>query len=140
MACGRSLLNQQDVVSIGRALSVLVRNVSHLHCDYDINSIHKEILLDFDESEAKVFIENFGHSITNILRGCSVHFIRSTMRMAKAVNLSTTCNGYHIFMSIAKQIPDEPSPEIVQKAFDGLCGAKSFEAFSCNVPPNLSTL
>ena len=27
MACGRSLLNQQDAVSIGRALSVLVRNV-----------------------------------------------------------------------------------------------------------------
>lgn len=65
---------------IGRALSVLVRNVSHLHHDY-INSVYKEILLDFDESEAKVF---------NILRGCSVHFIRSTMRMAKAVNLSTT--------------------------------------------------
>lgn len=43
-------------------------------------------------------------------------------------------------MSIAKRIPDEPSPEIVQKAFDVLCGTKSFEAFSCNLPPNLSKL
>ena len=140
MACGRSLLNQQDAVSIGRALSVLVRNVSQLHCDYNINRVHKEILLDFDESEAKAFIEHFGHSIANILRGCSVHFIRSTMRVAKAVNFSTASNGYHIFMSIAKRIPDEPSPENVQKAFDVLCGAKSFETFSCNLPPNLSTL
>ena len=140
MACGRSLLNQQDAVSIGRALSVLVRNVSQLHCDYNINRVHKEILLDFDESEAKAFIENFGHSIASILRGCSVHFIRSTMRVAKAVNFSTASNGYHIFMSIAKRIPDEPSSENVQKAFDVLCGAKSFETFSCNLPPNLSTL
>ena len=137
MACGRSLLNQQDA---GRALSVLVRNVSQLHCDYNINRVHKEILLDFDESEAKAFIENFGHSIANILRGCSVHFIRSTMRVAKAVNFSTASGGYHIFMSIAKRIPDEPSPENVIKAFDVLCGAKSFETFSCNLPLNLATL
>ena len=34
-----------------------------------------------------------------------------------------------IFKSIAKQIPDEPSPETVQKAFDILCGAKFLRPF-----------
>lgn len=36
MACGRSLLNQQDAVSIGRALSIPLKNVSHFRSDYDI--------------------------------------------------------------------------------------------------------
>jgi len=43
-------------------------------------------------------------------------------------------------MAIAKWIPDEPSMSIVQDAFDVLSGIKSFELFSENLPPNLSSL
>ena len=44
---------------------------------------HKEILLDFNEAESNAFSEAFGKEINNILRGCSVHFFRSAMRVAK---------------------------------------------------------
>ena len=69
-----------------------------------------------------------------------MHFTRSAMRAAKVVNSSTLSVGYHLFMTIAKQIPDEPSKDIVQEAFDVLSGVKSFETFSENLPPDISSL
>ena len=140
MACGRALLNHQDGKSIGKALSVLTHNVKRQYKDYDINRMHKEILLDFDDAESRAFIDTFGEPISNLLRGCSVHFIRSAMCVAKLVNCSTISPGYHIFMSIVKCIPDEPSRDVVQDAFEVLCGAKSFKTFSRYLPPNLSSM
>ena len=140
MACGRVLLNRQDRTSIGKALSKLECNIKTLYKEYNISRDHKEILLDFDEVESNAFVEAFGKEIGNILRGCSVHFFRSAMRVAKLVNLPTSSQGYHIFMSIAKKIPDEPSPNTVMKAFDVLCGLKSFEIFPSQLPPDLKSL
>ncbi|MCY3928218.1 MAG: hypothetical protein OXG81_08075, partial [Acidobacteria bacterium] len=139
MACGRVLINRQDGVSIGKALSKLECNVTSLYKDYNIGEKHKEILLDFDDAESNGFTQAFGKSIANILRGCSVHFLRSAMRVAKLVNLPSSA-GYHIFMSIAKRIPDERSQKTVTDAFDVLCGTKSFEIFSSYLPPNLKSL
>ena len=62
------------------------------------------------------------------------------MRIAKLVNLSTSSQGYHIFMSVAKRIPYEHSPETVMNAFDVLCGSKSFEIFSAQLPPDVRSL
>jgi len=95
-------LNQQDASSIGIVLSKLAKNVKNQYNDYDIKTTHKEILMDFDDAEANAFIESFGRDMSNIQRGCSVHFIRSAMRVA-----STSFPGYNIFMSIAKRIPEE---------------------------------
>ena len=61
------------------------------------------------------------------------------MRVAKLVNIPSSA-GYHIFMSIAKIIPDERSQKIVSDAFDVLCGIKSFEMFASYLPPNLKLL
>ena len=110
-----------------------------LYKDYSINEKHKEILLDFDDAEANGFTQAFGKNIANILQGCSVHFLRSAMRVAKLVNLPSSA-GYHIFMSIAKRIPDERSQQTVTDAFDVLCVIKSFEMFSSHLPPNLKLL
>jgi len=68
---------------------------------------HKEILLDFDDGEANAFIENFGMKVSNLLRGCEMHFLRSAMRMARKVNPEGI--GYTVFMSIVKRIPSEMS-------------------------------
>ena len=103
MACVRALLNHQDGHSIGKALLILSQNVKKLKPDYDINIAHKEILLDFDDAEANAFQDSFGKTIFNIMRGCSVHFIFSAMRVAKLVNPSTVSDGYQLFMAIAKQ-------------------------------------
>jgi len=139
MACGRVLINRQDGVSIGNALSKLECNVKSLYKEYKIGEKHKEILLDFDDAEANAFMQAFGADIANIIRGCSVHFLRSAMRVAKLVNLPSSA-GYHIFVSIAKRIPDERSQKTVIDAFDVLCGIKSFELFSIYLPPNLKSL
>ena len=134
MACGRILLNRQDGASIGKALSRLVKT---LYKEYNIARDHKEILLDFDEAESNAFNEAFGKEINNILRGCSVHFLHSAMHVAKLVNLSTSSQGYHIFMSIVKKIPDERLPETVINAFDVFCG---FQIFSVQLPPDFKSL
>ena len=87
MACGRVLMNHQDGESIEKALSVLSANIKQAFPRYEMTSAHKEILLDFAEGEADAFRESFGMEINNILRGCSVHFIRSAMRIAKLSTL-----------------------------------------------------
>ena len=140
MDCGRILLNRQNGTSIGKALSRLDCNIKTLYKEYNIARDHKEILLDFDEAKCNAFSKAFGKEINNILQGCSVHFLRSAMYVAKLVNLSTSSQGYHIFMSIAKKIPDERSSETVMNAFDVLCGSKSFEIFSAQLPPDLKSL
>lgn len=105
IACGRALMNRQDGYSIGKALATLVANVKEYVSTYSITAAHKEILLDFDDAEASGFREAFGAEITNLFRGCYVHFIRSSMRVAKQVNPSQSSIGYQIFMSIVKLIP-----------------------------------
>ena len=105
MACGCALMNRQDGYSIGKALATLVGNVKEYIHTYSITTAHKEILLDFDDAEASGFREAFGAEITNLFRGCFVHFIRSSMRVAKQVNPSQSLVGYQIFMAIAKLIP-----------------------------------
>jgi len=102
--------------------------------------MHKEILLNFDDTESRAFIDKFGEPISNLLQGCSVHFIRSAMHVAKLVNSSNFSSGYQIFMSVVKCTPDEPSKDVVQDAFEVICGAKSFETFSSYLPPNLSSI
>ena len=140
MACGRALMNHQDGESIGKALLIFSSNIKQLFPTYEITSAHKEILLDFAESEANAFEQSFGSSVSNLLRGCSVHFIRSAMRIAKIVNSSTSSLGYQIFMSVAKLIPDNPSKDKVKLAFDILAGTEAFTRLAESLPPPLSNV
>ena len=76
MACGRALdlLNKQNGISIGEALSVSKEfNVKKLN-NYNILTAHKEMLLAFDDAEMNAFINTFGMEISNLLHGCEVHF------------------------------------------------------------------
>ena len=82
-----------------------------------MTTAHKEILLDFDEAEANGFQLSFGNDVSNLFEGCSVHFLRSAMRVGKLVNLSSSSLCYQIFVAVAKLIPDNPSREIVKKSF-----------------------
>ena len=138
IACGCALLNHQDGVSIGKALSVLNTNVKKYFPWYDIKVAHKEILLDFDDAEANAFFSAFGVEISSHLRGCAVHFIRSGMRVAKLVNISTTSLGYQIFMSVVKLIPDNSCKELVNLAFKVLSGSLPFTRLSSHLPPHLN--
>ena len=134
IACGRALLNHQDGVSIGKALSVLNTNVKKHFPRYDIKVAHKEILLDFDNAEANAFCSAFGVEISSHLRGCAVYFIRSGMRVAKLVNISTTSLGCQIFMSVVKLIPDNSCKELVNLAFKVLSGSLPFTRLSSHLP------
>ena len=122
---------------IGTVLSKLVDNVKFFHDEYNIKTAHKEILVDFDDAESNAFVASFGQELSNVLRGCAVHFMRSAMHVAKLVNPSITSTGYHIFMSIAKRVLDEPCKQRVDEAFDVLCGLKTIEQFSDKLSPDL---
>jgi len=115
-------------------LPKLAKNVKN---DYDIKTTHKEILMNFDDAEGNAFIESFGRDMSNIQRGCPVHFIRSAMQIAKQFNSSISSPGYNIFMSIVKRIPDEPTQQIFDTAFNVLCGLESFQIFRDKLPPDL---
>ena len=134
MSTDNQLINRQDARSIGTVLSKLADNVKICHIEYNIKTAHKEILVDFDDAESNAFIVCFGQELSNVLRGCAVHFKRSAMCVSKLVNPSTT---YHIFMTIAKRIPDEPCKQSVDEAFDVLCGLRSVEHFADKLPPDL---
>ena len=120
MACGRALLNHQDGKSIGKALSVLTHNVKREYKDYDINRMHKEILMMLSLEHSL-----FGEPVSNLLRVFS-SFYSLSYACSQA---SIVSPEYRIFMSIVKCIPDEPSRDVVQDAFEVLCGMKSFEFF-----------
>jgi len=137
IACGRALMNHQDGQSIGKALLVMSNHVKKFYPSYDITTAHKEILLDFDEREANGFQLSFGNNVSNLFRGCSVHFLRSAMRVGKLVNLSASSVGYQIFVAVAKLIPDNQSRDIVKRAFSILGGSESFTALADNLPPPL---
>ena len=140
LACGHALLYYQDGVSLGKAWSVLTNNVKKQHPNYDIRKDHKEILLDFDDAEANAFRSAFGEEVTTLIRGCSVHFIRSAMRVAKLVNISATSLGYQVFMLVAKLIPDNSSKDMVTLAFKVLEGVKPFTRLSAHLPPPLNVV
>ena len=125
---------------MGKALRVLSGNVKCLHPMYDLKAAHREILLDFDEAEANGFKETFGEEVGNILRGCSVHFVRSAMRIAKLVNSSVTSVGYQVFMSVAKLIPENTSQTVVQTAFKVLSGTEPFTKLSAQLPSPLCSI
>jgi len=59
------------------------------------------------------------------------------MRVTKQINSSNTSLGYHIFMHIAKRIPDESSKGIVQDEFDVFYGMKSLSTISSYLPQDL---
>jgi len=86
--------------------------------------------MDFDEAEASGFRDVFGEEVTNHFRGCSVHFIKSSMRVAKQVNPSTSSIGYQVFMTIAKLIPDNSNKDEVMLAFSILSGEELYQAAS----------
>ena len=94
-------------------------------------------MVDFEDTESNAFAASLGQELLSIVRGCSVHFLRSAMRVAKLVNMSTTSPGYHIFMSIAKRIPDESNKQTVDEMFDVFCGMKPFTQFAAQLPPDL---
>ena len=47
------------------------------HDEYNIKTAHKEVLVDYDDAESNAFVASFGQELSNVLRGCAVHFIRS---------------------------------------------------------------
>jgi len=93
--------------------------------------------LDFNEAEANGFQSSFGSNVSNLFRGCSVHFLRSAMRVGKLVNLSPSSVGYQVFVAVAKLIPDNQSRDIFKQAFNILAGSESFTALADNPPPPL---
>ena len=137
IACGRALMNHQDGYSIGKALSILSNHVKKFYPSYNMTTAHKEILLDFDEAEANGFRLSFGNDVSNLFRGCSVHSLRSAMRVGKLVNLSSSSLGYQIFVAVVKLIPDNPSREIVKQAFNILAGSEPFTTLAEKLPPPL---
>ena len=140
MACDYALMNRQDGYSIGKALATLVDNVKEYVHSYSITAAHKEILLDFDDAEACGFCEAFGAEITNLFRGCSVLFIRSSMRVAKQVNPSQSSVGYQTFMVIIKLIPDNSNKDEVMLAFSILTGAELYTRLQHKLPWTLCGL
>ena len=66
-----------------------------------------------------------------------MHFIRSSMRVAKQVNPSQSSVGYQIFMAIAKLIPDNSSKEEVMLAFSILSGAEPCTRLQHKLPSTL---
>ena len=82
------------------------------------------------DAEANAFINTFGMEVSNLLRGCEVHFLHSAMRVARKVNIYSDSVGYTVFMSIAKCISTVTSKENVEKFLVVLCGLAPLDAIS----------
>ena len=84
----------------------------------------KQILVDFDDAKYNGLVEVLGTDFAQkVIRGCSVHWMRSVNRIAKMVCASRDEEA--VFKYIGKIIQETQDKETVIKMFDVLSGKKN---------------
>jgi len=84
MACGRVLINRQDGISIGNALSELECNVRSQHKDYKIGEKHKSCLT-LMMLRPMVLCKHLERKSPTLYVDAQFYFLRSALRVAKLV-------------------------------------------------------
>ena len=107
--------------------------------NFDNEKTLRKILLDFDDAEYNGLTRVLGKDITEkLLRGCSVHWMRSVNKVAKLVCQSR--DEENTFKTLARIVEDATRKVDFMEIFDILSGKKDLKNATPYVPENLKHL
>jgi hypothetical protein len=120
-AVGRVLMDRVDGAAYATAIKEIFESVGILYPRFDNGKKLKQIMVDFDDAEYNGLKQVIGEKLAEkIIRGCSVHWLRSLNRVCSLVTTST--EEEIVFKAIGKKIEEVEGKEDVLQLFDVLCG------------------
>lgn len=138
-AVGRVLCDKQDGESYGVSVHEVFKQVTKMNSNFAHGKSLKQIVVDFDDAEYNGFSQVLGKDLAEkLLRGCSVHWMRSANKVAKVVCQSRDEEA--IFKILARKVEDVSSKDDVMVIFDILCGKKDLTTATPFVPDSLKHL
>ena len=97
----------------------------------------KQILVDFDDAEYNGLVKVLGKDFAEkVIRGCSVHWVRSANRVAKIV--CTSSDEESVFKYLGKIIQESQEKDAVLKIFDVMSGKEDVASASEYLPEQLA--
>lgn len=137
-AVARVLCSRQDGESYASSIRTIFGKVTKEHSKFRNGQHLRSILVDFDDAQYNGFRDCLVEELTKkVLRGCSVHWMRSVNRVCKLV-----CKGEkeeEIFKILASKIKDEENKDNVILLFQILSGEKGIEKASIFLPDSLTS-
>lgn len=137
-AVARVLCSRQDGESYASSIRTIFVKVTKEHSKFRNGQHLRSILVDFDDAQYNGFRDCLVEELTKkVLRGCSVHWMRSVNRVCKLV-----CKGEkeeEIFKILASKIKDEENKDNVILLFQILSGEKGIEKASIFLPDSLTS-
>ena len=89
----------------------------------------KQILVDFDDTEYNGLVQVLGKDLAEkLIRGCSVHWMRSVNRVAKIV--CTSSEEESVFKHLGKVIQESEEKNVVLKIFEVMSGKEDITSAS----------
>ena len=138
-AVSRVLCDKQDGESYGLSFHEVFKQVTKINPNFDNGKSLRQIVVDFDDAEYNGFTRVLGKCITEkLLRGCSVHWMRSVNKVAKIVCQSR--DEETIFKTLARKVEDATRKEDVMEIFEILSGKKELKNATSYVSENLKHL
>ena len=138
-AVSRVLCDKQDGESYGLSFHEVFKQATKINPNFDNGKSLRQIVVDFDDAEYNGFTQVLGKCITEkLLRGCSVHWMRSVNKVAKLVCQSR--DEETIFKTLARKVEDATRKEDVMEIFEILSGKKDLKNAIPYVSENLKHL
>ena len=112
---------KQDGESYGLSSHEVFKQATKMSPHFDNGKTIKKNVVDFDDAEYNGFTQVLGKYITEkLLRGCSVHWMRSVKKVTELVCQSR--DEETIFKTLARNVEDATRKVDVMEIFDILCG------------------
>lgn len=116
-AVSRVLCDRQDGESYGVSFHEVFEQATKMNSNFNHGKSLRQIVVDFDDAEYNGFTRVLGKDITEkLIRGCSVHWMRSVNKVAKLVCHSQ--DEEMIFKTLARNVEDATRKEDVMEIFD----------------------
>ena len=132
-AVARVLCDKQDGESHATSYREVFDKVTREYPNFKKGHTLKQILVDFDDAEYNGLVEVLGMDFAQkVIRGCSVHWMRSVNRVAKMVCASR--DEESVFKYIGKIIQETQDKDTVIEMFDVLSGKKDVKEATEHLP------
>ena len=116
-AVARVLCDKQDGASYATSFQEVFNKVTNCYPNFRKGRSLKQILVDFDDAEYNGLVQVLGKDLVEkLIRGCSVHWMRSVNRVAKIV--CTSSEEESVFKHLGKVIQESEEKDVVLKIFD----------------------
>ena len=128
-AVARVLCDKQDGESYATSFQEVFNKVTKYYPNFRKGQSLKQILVDFDDAEYNGLVKVLGKDFAEkVIRGCSVHWMRSVNRVAKIV--CTSSEEESVLKYLGKIIQESQEKDAVLKIFEVMSGKEDIASAS----------